>query len=258
MEERLQNTIWEPLCGGARVLVSPQHTFGTDAVLLAHFAAPPAPGSAARTCGTGCGVIPLLWRVRAQGGGHRPGAELQPRRPPALARRSVEENGFSRHGRHCAGGRPGSRRRSSPAGSLDWHRLQPAATPRRGRASPSERGRPAAPGPPGETASPWRMLARAARSALRYGGRLCLCLRPQRLAEAVEVFHSQPAGAQAAAAGPAAGGEGPLPLFAGVPPGAAGPAWRWSPVLLLEREDGSPHPGDRKAIYGDYRDNPEH
>ena len=35
MEERLQNTTWEPLCGGARVLVSPQHTFGTDAVLLA-------------------------------------------------------------------------------------------------------------------------------------------------------------------------------------------------------------------------------
>ena len=33
-------------------------------------------------------------------------------------------------------------------------------------------------------------VARGARYALRFGGRLCLCLRPQRLAEAVEVFHS--------------------------------------------------------------------
>ena len=54
MEERLQNTTWEPLCGGARVLVSPQHTFGTDAVLLAHFAAP-RPRERWADLGTGCG-----------------------------------------------------------------------------------------------------------------------------------------------------------------------------------------------------------
>ena len=62
MEERLQNTTWEPLCGGARVLVSPQHTFGTDAVLLAHFAAP-RPRERWADLGTGWGVNHLLGRV---------------------------------------------------------------------------------------------------------------------------------------------------------------------------------------------------
>ena len=92
MEERLQNTTWEPLCGGARVLVSPQHTFGTDAVLLAHFAAP-RPRERWADLGTGCGVIPLLWRVRTQAGAIT-GVEMQ-EKAAWQARRSVEENGFS-------------------------------------------------------------------------------------------------------------------------------------------------------------------
>ena len=67
MEEQLKNTRWEPLWGGAKVLVSREHGFGTDAVLLAHFSRPK-PGEVWADLGTGCGVIPLLWRARASGG----------------------------------------------------------------------------------------------------------------------------------------------------------------------------------------------
>ena len=57
MDEKLIKK--EPLGGGFFVYVSPRHTFGTDAVLLADF-------SSARKkdtlvdLGTGCGIIPLL------------------------------------------------------------------------------------------------------------------------------------------------------------------------------------------------------
>ena len=45
---------WEPLSGGSRVLVSGDHTFGTDALLLADFSMPGA-GSAARTSAPAAG-----------------------------------------------------------------------------------------------------------------------------------------------------------------------------------------------------------
>ena len=42
------------------LVVSPAHTFGTDAVLLARFAAPKK-NTLACDLGTGCGIIPMLW-----------------------------------------------------------------------------------------------------------------------------------------------------------------------------------------------------
>lgn len=50
-----------PLGSGFQIAVSKEHTFGTDAVLLAHFAAPKLQDIAVDLC-TGCGIIPLLWQ----------------------------------------------------------------------------------------------------------------------------------------------------------------------------------------------------
>lgn len=54
------NERWEPLGNGMEVLVSNNHTFGTDTVLLAYFSTPK---SKDKVCelGTGCGTIPLIW-----------------------------------------------------------------------------------------------------------------------------------------------------------------------------------------------------
>ena len=48
-----------PIGNGIDIYVSPHHTFGTDAVLLAHFAAAKARDSMV-DLGTGCGIIPFL------------------------------------------------------------------------------------------------------------------------------------------------------------------------------------------------------
>ncbi|MEG1069322.1 MAG: methyltransferase [Ruthenibacterium sp.] len=56
----------ETLAHGTAVFVNDAHTFGTDALLLAHFCAVQ-PAEAAADFGTGCGIIPLRWHDR----GHR-------------------------------------------------------------------------------------------------------------------------------------------------------------------------------------------
>lgn len=50
----------EDLGEGVGVVVSKQHTFGTDAMLLAHFANPKR-NDVACDFGSGCGIIPFLW-----------------------------------------------------------------------------------------------------------------------------------------------------------------------------------------------------
>ena len=57
MDEKLIKK--EPLGGGFFVYVSPRHTFGTDAVLLADFALARKKDTLV-DLGTGCGIIPLL------------------------------------------------------------------------------------------------------------------------------------------------------------------------------------------------------
>ena len=57
MEQSL--TKFEPLGNGFGLWVSNNHTFGTDAILLAHFARATKKDKAV-DLGTGCGIIPLL------------------------------------------------------------------------------------------------------------------------------------------------------------------------------------------------------
>lgn len=51
---------FEYLGSGISVAVSKEHTFGTDAVLLADFSSPKRNENAC-DLGTGCGIIPMLW-----------------------------------------------------------------------------------------------------------------------------------------------------------------------------------------------------
>ena len=50
----------EPLGNSLRIVVSEDHTFGTDAILLASFASIKRKDKAC-DMGTGCGIIPLIW-----------------------------------------------------------------------------------------------------------------------------------------------------------------------------------------------------
>lgn len=90
---------WEPIkrlgpTGG--VYVTPQYSFGSDAMLLAHFANPRGQKTICEL-GTGCGIISLLWCGGAPWMRRRPleitAVEIQ--KPAAmLAARSVARNGL--------------------------------------------------------------------------------------------------------------------------------------------------------------------
>ncbi len=56
----MDSTRLENLGSGVTAVISQEHGFGTDALLLADFAAP-STGDKCCDMGTGCGIIPLLW-----------------------------------------------------------------------------------------------------------------------------------------------------------------------------------------------------
>lgn len=57
---RLNSERWEPISSRYSILVSKQHCFNTDTILLAHFSSPRRKDICA-DFGTGCGTIPLIW-----------------------------------------------------------------------------------------------------------------------------------------------------------------------------------------------------
>ena len=171
---------WEPLSPDCRVLVSRAHRFTTDTILLAHFAAPKKWERCA-DLGTGCGTIPLLWHAR-----YAPravtGVELD---ADALrqAQASVEENGLE-GSVTIRSGDIRSIRAVFGAGARPC-RLQPAV--QGGRRRPAQCG--CAPGNARhECTCTLGDVARAAKAVLRFGGRLCICQRPERLTDAMAAF----------------------------------------------------------------------
>ena len=88
--EQNEEVTAEPLADGRVIYISRHSRFGTDAVLLAAFAAPRRVDRAVDLC-CGGGIIPLLWL-----GGDAPadvtGVEIQPE-CCALAERSIAANG---------------------------------------------------------------------------------------------------------------------------------------------------------------------
>ena len=99
-------------------------------------------------------------------------------------------------------------------------------------------------------------LAREGKRVLRFGGRLCVCLRPARLLEAMELFQAyqlEPKRLRLCQQRP---GKAPFLFLLECRRGGR-PGLTVEPVLLLEGEDGAPS-REIEAIYGDYRDNPEH
>lgn len=168
--ERLSDTI--------RVAVSPAHKFGTDAFLLAHFAAP-RHKDAVCDLGAGCGIIPLiLWRDFTPQA--VTGVELQPQAVEQFAR-SVELSGLAGTITPVQGdlrALPGS----LTPGSFDLVTCNPPYKAA-GAGIPSEL--------PQELAARHEVsctiadVCKAASRLLRFGGRLCICNRPERLADCI-------------------------------------------------------------------------
>lgn len=242
MDGQMKNAHFEPLGKNCRVLVTAEHRFTTDTLLLADFSMP-RPGEACADLGTGCGTIPLLWRMRG-----RPksilAVELQ-REAAELAERSVAENGFSREIEVICGDVRNYKEFLSHQ-SLQLMACNPPYYPL-GSGYAGEGPRRAA---RHEETLTLEDLSGAARYGLSWGGRLCICLPVERLAEAMELFRKsglEPKRLRLVQSGP----EKPPYLFLlecrrGGKPGLAVEA-----TLLLTDGAGKPTP-ELEKIYGSY------
>lgn len=167
---------FENLGGGVTAVISRAHGFGTDALLLAAFAAP---GTNDRACdlGAGCGILPLLWcrdglceSVTA--------LELQADACGQLER-AAAFNGLTEKIKIVHGD---LRRVSAllPLYTYDLVTMNPPyKAPGAGLTSAGE----AALVARHEVACSFEDVAEAAGKLLRFGGRFCVCHRPERAAD---------------------------------------------------------------------------
>ena len=166
------------------LVVSPWHTFGTDAVLLSAFAAPKRQDTVC-DLGTGCGIIPMLW---ARDGLCKKidGVEIQTAGVNQLSRsvtaNHLEEKVFVHHADLCA------LSGILPQGAYDLVTMNPpykaANTGIESTAAHEKIAR-------HETLCTFADVSSAAKYLLRFGGRLCICFRPERLADAVRCMQTQ-------------------------------------------------------------------
>lgn len=162
------------------VIVSPAHTFGTDAILLANFSLP-APNAKCCDFGTGCGIIPFYWM--AHGVKSVSGAEIQAE-ACSQVRRSVEMNGC-RDSFTLFEGDILSVFPKELNGTFDVITMNPPYTVQgHGIQSSSVSDRIAR----HETMLTLDGLCGTAARLLKFGGSFCICLKPERLPEAMEAM----------------------------------------------------------------------
>lgn len=163
------------------LVVSPAHTFGTDAVLLSDFASP-RKNTVACDLGTGCGIIPMRWC--ADGLCRRAdGVELQETGYNQFMR-SIAANGLEAQVfAHLADLQKLDG--VLPPNSYDLVTMNPPyKAENTGILSADAHEQIAR----HETACTLSSIALAAARLLKYGGRFCLCIRPERLFEAMQAM----------------------------------------------------------------------
>lgn len=168
----------ENLSPALHLIVSKRHTFGTDALLLASFACPKKRETAA-DLGAGCGIIPFYW-IRSGCQGTLYGVDIQPDAVAQMQRSLRLHPEIHNLTPLCADLR--ELKGKIPFGSLDLAVMNPPYQPvGSGILSSSDTDRIAR----HETMCTLPEVCQSAAKLLRFGGRLALCLRPERLCDAL-------------------------------------------------------------------------
>ena len=168
----------EYLGSGVKVVVSESHGFGTDAVLLADFASPKRKEKAC-DLGTGCGIIPMLW-CRNSAAGHITAVEVQPL-GCEQTEKSIEISGMSDKVTVI---NADLREIKSflPHACMDVVTMNPPyKAANSGIVSTANSEKIAR----HETMCSLSDVTEAAAHLLNFGGRLCLCNRPERLSDTI-------------------------------------------------------------------------
>lgn len=168
----------QPLGGGFDIYVSDIHHFGTDAIMLADFARP---RRDERACdlGTGCGIVPFLWCAR----GHRGELTAVEISSDAaeMAARSAERNGVAdRVSIINADLRTLTERHRGLKAAFSLVTMNPPyKAAGDGAQSPDKERRTAR----HEMQCTLNDVCTCAAALLTFGGRLCMCHRPDRLCD---------------------------------------------------------------------------
>ena len=243
----MEQASWEPLAPGCQVLVTREHGFSTDTLLLAAFSQPRR-GERCADLGTGCGTIPLLWRARGEPGPIL-AVELQPQ-AAEQARRSVERSGYTGH-IQVVEGDVRDYKALLPCQGLDRVACNPPYTlPGAGAASPDPQRRAARQG----DCFSLEDLAQAARYSLKHRGRLCLCLPVRRLAEALALFSRWDLEPKLLRLVQQRRDKAPYLFLLECRRGGRPGGLEAAPTLLLEEDGGGPT-RELLEVYGSYRDN---
>ena len=243
----MEQASWEPLAPGCQVLVTREHGFSTDTLLLAAFSQPRR-GERCADLGTGCGTIPLLWRARGEPGPIL-AVELQPQ-AAEQARRSVERSGYEQH-IQVVEGDVRDYKALLPCQGLDRVACNPPYTlPGAGAASPDPQRRAARQG----DCFSLEDLAQVARYSLKHRGRLCLCLPVRRLAEALGLFPRWDLEPKLLRLVQQRRDKAPYLFLLECRRGGRPGGLEAAPTLLLEEDGGGPT-RELLEVYGSYRDN---
>ncbi len=170
----------EYLGSGITAFVSDEHTFGTDAVLLADFANI---RKKDRSCdlGTGCGIIPLLWCKKETG--HIYAVEISEKAVSQL-REAVRFNSLVER-ITVIHSDLNELKGKIEFGSLNLITMNPPYTASgAGIISSSDSDRIAR----HETMCTFDDICLCASKLLNFSGRLCMCIRPERMCELISVM----------------------------------------------------------------------
>lgn len=243
----MTNLHLEPLGRGLQIYVSDSYHFSTDTILLAHFSLP----SGKKRCadlGTGCGTIPLLW-LRENPNLDIAAVEIQ-NEACELARRTVEFNGLEQN-LTILNADLKELKGKLPFGAFDVVACNP----------PYKRGGSGIQNPENaltvarhETECTLDDICEAASNLLQFGGKFCLCQRPERLADVMESmrrFDLEPKRLRMVQQRPSKPPK--LFLIEGRRGGKSG-FLDVLPTLFIEDGNGG-FSEEMMAIYGDYKEN---
>ena len=174
---------FERLSDKVHIAVSEEHTFGTDALLLSYFARPKA-RDIAIDMGTGCGIIPLLW-LRNESPKTVHCLDIQ-QNAYEQVKCSIEYNGFEeRLIPHLCDLREIDKHFTAESFTLVT--MNPPYKPlNTGIESLSESARIAR----HEVCCNIEDAVKAAAYLLKYGGRFCMCHRPERLVDCITAMRN--------------------------------------------------------------------
>lgn len=171
-----QGEHFEPLGGGISVIVSEENHFSTDTILLADFSAPKKHEKVIEL-GAGCGTISLIW-CRNTPPKHITSVEIQPQGADMLSR-SVEHNGLTDK-ISVINGDLRNLNGLVEFGSFDMVAMNPPYKIGGGGIVNPEKQKQIA---RHETECTLDDITRTAAKLLRFGGRFCICQRPERLTD---------------------------------------------------------------------------